>query len=92
MYANDISKWGPKLALTEPSLTSTGYWHSATGDKNPYITLETNQTKLIHTVEIIDRLNGYYDRFEDVEVKVYETIGAEYVSCGNQSHVGGKQI
>ena len=82
---DDHDKWGASLALTEPSLTNTGYWHSAEGDVNPSIELKMDGTKDVISVEVMDRRDCCEDKFEDVEVKVGSTF-EDSISCGVQSY------
>ena len=87
VYANDSEKWGPELALTEPSSTYTGYWHSDTGDKNPWIFFEMSEPNEVLSVEVTDRLDDWEKRFEEVEVRVgANSFYQDAVSCGIQSY------
>ena len=86
VYANDQSKWGPQLALTPPSSTPTGYWHSG-GEKHPWIEFRMAEETEVDRIEIIDRLDCCSERFENVEVTVGYTKDNS-VSCGVQSYEG----
>ena len=88
VHHNDESKWGPKLALTPPSSTSTGYWHSG-GEKHPWIEFKMADETEVDRIKIIDRLDCCPERFEKVEVRVGYTK-VKSVSCGVQSYKGSK--
>ena len=79
MYANDNNRFGPQLALTPPSSTHTGYWHSG-GERNPWIEFKMANTAQVSSIKIVDRLSCCPERFEKVEV----TVGG--VSCGVKSY------
>ena len=85
VHHNDESKWGPKLALTPPSSTRTGYWHSG-GEKHPWIEFKMADETEVDRIKIIDRLDCCPERFENVEVTVgYDKDNS--VSCGVQSYI-----
>ena len=86
VYANDKNRWGPQLALTTPSSTSTGYWHSG-GEKQPWIEFRMAEETEVDKIKIIDRLNCCPERFEEVEVRVGDD-NVNLVSCGVQSYKG----
>ena len=89
VYNDDNGSWGPHLALTEASTSNTGYWHSKTGDKNPSIEFKMSGSKEVFSVQIVDRLNGFADRFEQVEVRVGSSSSYDSAtSCGTQSYSG----
>ena len=84
VYANDKNRWGPQLALTTPSSTSTGYWHSG-GEKQPWIEFRMAEETEVDRIKIIDRLDCCPERFERVEVSVRDDKNNS-VSCGIQSY------
>ena len=90
VYQNNEALWGPKLALTELSKTSTGYWHSAAGDTKPWIKLGMDGLKKVDEVTVVDRLDGANHRFKNVEVSV--GTSEKYVSCGTQSYQTGHNL
>ena len=81
---NDMNLWGPQLALTPPSSTNTGYWHSG-GEKHPWIEFRMAEEAEVDRIKIIDRLDCCPERFEKVEVRVYDKVNP--VSCGVQSYI-----
>ena len=86
VHENDYSKWGPQLALTPPSSTNTGFWHSG-GEKQPWIEFKMAEEAEVDRIKIIDRLDCCPERFEKVEVRVgYDKVNS--VSCGVQSYKG----
>ena len=88
VYVNDENRWGPQLALTPPSSTNDGYWHSG-GEKQPWIEFRMAEETEVDRIEIIDRLDCCSERFENVEVRVGYDKDIS-VSCGVQSYKGSK--
>jgi len=84
VYRDDTVSWGPREALTAVSHTDTGFWHSATGDVNPWIKLGMDGSKKVDAVTVTGRLDDKTYRFKNVEVSV--GTGEEFVSCGTQSY------
>ena len=85
VYENDHSNYGPQLALTPPSSTGAGYWHSG-GEKHPWIEFGMDEETEVDRIKIIDRLDCCPERFEKVEVRVgYDKVNS--VSCGVQSYI-----
>ena len=85
-------KWelqGPQLALTPPSKTNTGFWHSG-GENHPFIEFSMSEEAEVNSVKIVDRLDGnkYANRFEEVEVRVDTKNIQNPISCGVQSYNG----
>ena len=48
-----MNKFGPQLALTPPSSTNTGYWHSG-GEKQPWIEFRMAEETEVDRIKIID--------------------------------------
>ena len=91
VYANDNEKWGPQHALTDISINRTNYWHSAADDINPSIIFKMQHEHEVLAVDVVDRLNGYNERFQSVEVRVGTSLSFnEAQSCGIQSYEGEK--
>ena len=84
VYDDDKNKWGPQLALTPPSSTKTGFWHSG-GEKQPWIEFRMAEETEVDRIKIIDRLDSHPTRFERVEVSVRDDKNNS-VSCGIQSY------
>ena len=87
VYENDHSNYGPQLALTPPSSTGAGYWHSG-GEKHPWIEFGMDEETEVDRIKIIDRLDCCPERFENVEVRVGLKWSVNSVSCGVQSYKG----
>ena len=88
VYQNNTSSWGPQLALTDPSKNGyDGYWHSDSGDMNPWIEFKMSNVKEVSTVEVVDRYSyANKHRFEQVEVRVGSSSNYDIAtSCGIQS-------
>ena len=81
VFSNNKNRWGPQFALTPPSSTNDGFWHSG-GERYPWIEFRMAETATVTSIKIIDRLTCCPERFERVEVKVGS------VSCGVQSYSG----
>ena len=87
IYGNDETKWGPELALTDLSKTSTGYWHSGFGDQNPYIIFYLDRESEVTSVEITDRLDQHPERFSNVQVMVtVDNPELTVIDCGTKSY------
>ena len=56
VYTNNKNRWGPQLALTPPSSTNDGYWHSG-GERNPWIAFKMAEETQVNSIKIMDRLD-----------------------------------
>ena len=54
MYRGDEAKWGASLALTPATGSWTGFWHSAVGDLDPWISFEMYS----HSGSLTSLMNG----------------------------------
>ena len=65
----------------------SGFWHSAGGDKNPWISVKMPANKQVIFVDVADREDCCVERFKNVEVRVSTSNSFESgVSCGKLSY------
>ena len=91
IYQDNQEKFGPASALT---LERGKFWHSESGEKNPWISFEMSGAYAVLVVEVTDRqdMDCCYDRFENVEVTVGSSPdikSPEKKTCGMKSHQEG---
>ena len=82
MFRNDNGNWGPEQALTPVSNSWIGYWHSDVDDDFPWIKFNMPETHEVLSVEVWDRKDCCFERFQNVEVLV------DGSSCGKKSYEG----
>ena len=92
VYADHYEKYGPEQALTPVSLDQNNYWHSAADDDNPSITFKMQHEHEVLAVDVVDRQDCCNERFQNVEVRVGNTLSFDDAqSCGIQSYEGEKR-
>ena len=92
VYDDNYEKYGPEQALTPVSLDQNNYWHSAADDDNPSITFKMQHEHEVLAVEVVDRQDCCNERFQNVEVRVGNTLSFDDAqSCGIQSYEGEKR-
>ena len=93
-YENDYyGKFGSFQALTPVSQTHYNFWHSKASDVNPYMVLRMASVENdVIVVEVDDRKDGEFDRFQNVEVSIGNDSNIKVevgkTSCGKLSYQG----
>ena len=93
VYHDDYENFGPEQALTPISSNQLHFWRSGADDDNPSITFKMqHHEREVLAVEIVDRQDCCYERFDQVEVRIGTTPSFDDAqSCGIQSNEGEKR-
>ena len=84
---DDYLYHGPVQSLTAISTDSDHFWQSAAGDANPWILFKMLHEHEVIAVDVVDRQDCCFERFQNVEIRVGSTMSFEDAkSCGTQSY------
>ena len=69
VYSGNLNNWGPKLAINGKISNSSNLYFHSIYEMNPWLEVKLPSPVIISSVTIINRMNGYWERLVNVEIR-----------------------